>query len=147
MRRNGNIFIIFCGLGYPRYDEFRLLFPDRAINVGASEQTGLDIACGLSISGKIPFIYSITPFLLWRGAETIRTYINHEALNVKLIGAGRDDEYSKDDGFSHDATDGYLLMEILANIHQFYPEDEKELKEAMDLVIHNDRPSYINIRR
>src|SRR3990167_10383405 len=105
MKKNMDIFLIFCGLGYPRYDECKKEFGDRAINVEASEQTALDIACGLAVSDKIPIVYSITPFLLWRGAETIRTYINHERLNVTLIGAGRDEDYTVHDGFSHDAKD------------------------------------------
>jgi len=145
--KNTDIYMLFCGLGYPRYTEFRGAYPNRVINCEASEQTALDIACGLAVSGKIPFVYSITPFLLWRGAETIRTYINHEKLHVILVGAGRDSEYAKDDGFSHDATDDYLFIENMPSIQGHWPEDVKELKSTVRYAIQHKSPHYINIRR
>src|SRR3990167_6652512 len=91
MKKNKDIVLIFIDLGWPRYDEFKEAFGDRAINTGASEQTALDIAVGLAYEGKIPFVYTITPFL-WRGAETIRTYLNHEKLHCVLVGAGYGDD-------------------------------------------------------
>ena len=87
MKTNEDIYILFGGLGYPRVDEFLKEFPDRAFNFEASEQTMLDSAVGLAYSGKIPFIYTIASFY-WRGAETIRTYLNRENLHCILIGAG-----------------------------------------------------------
>ncbi len=64
MDENPNVYLLFGGLGYPRIDEFLTKWPYRAINCEASEQTMLDIAVGLSYAGKIPFCYTITPFLL-----------------------------------------------------------------------------------
>lgn len=147
MRKNKDIYVIFCGLGYPRYEGFKNEFPGRVINTEASEQASMDIACGLALSGKIPFIYSITPFLLWRAAETIRTYINHEKLNVKLIGAGRGDDYTKHDGFSHDACDDYDLLEYMTNINCEWPQEEGDIEELLDEMIKSKEPYYLNLRR
>jgi len=148
MQDNPNAYLIFVGLGYPRLDEFLKEFPDRAINTEASEQAALDIAVGLAYSGKIPFVYSITPFLLWRGAETIRTYINHENLNVKLIGAGRDDDYSKEDGFSHDAYDApTLLSACMPNIKQHYPTDSKYIKKLLEEMVKSRQPEFLSLTR
>jgi len=71
MGKDKSVFMLFAGLGYPRYDEFKVKYPDRTINCEASEQTALDIACGLALENRKPFVYTITPFF-WRGAETIR---------------------------------------------------------------------------
>lgn len=62
LMKNPNIYLIFVGLGYPRYDELKELYGDRVINTDAAEQTALDIAIGLAHEGKIPFVYTITPF-------------------------------------------------------------------------------------
>lgn len=147
MRENEDIFMVFCGLGYPRYEDFKAAYLERVINVEASEQAGLDIACGLAVSGKIPFVYSITPFLLWRAAETTRTYINHEKLNIKLIGAGRDEEYGLHDGFSHSATDDKNFINLFDNIGKYWPDDENELRKVLDHVTQTNIPVYINIKR
>ena len=146
MRQNKDVVIIFCGLGYPRFEEFSTLYPDRAINSEASEQTALDMAVGLAYSGKVPFIYTITPFLL-RGFETIRSYINHEKLHVILIGAGRDDDYSKDDGYSHDANDIGKILNTQENITQYYPHNIDNLQHDLIEALHNNEPSFISLRR
>lgn len=145
MTEKSNIYLIFVGLGYPRYDEFKEKYGDRAINTEASEQTALDMAVGLAYAGKIPVVYTITPFLL-RGFETIRTYISHEKLNVKLIGAGRDDDYSKEDGYSHDAQDIELILGT-QQIGQYYPENDDELKKNMDILFALAAPSFLSLRR
>src|SRR3972149_1538249 len=111
MNKYKDIYLLFVGLGYPRIDGFMSKYPPGAINTEVSEQTALDIGVGLAYQGKIPFVYTITPFL-WRGAETIRTYLNHEKLHCVLVGAGYGDDYSKDHGFSHDATDIGKMFDI-----------------------------------
>lgn len=146
MTKNKDIYLIFVGLGYPRYEEFKAKFKQRAINTEASEQTALDIAVGLAYSGKVPFVYTITPFLL-RGFETIRTYINHEKLKVKLIGAGRDDDYSKDDGYSHDAKDIDVILKTQESIHRNYPINKKELLECINGSAECDGPDFISLTR
>jgi transketolase len=146
MSTNKDIYLILVGLGYPRVDEFLKAYPDRAINSEASEQTALDIAVGLAYKGKIPIIYTITPFF-YRGWETIRTYINHENLNVKLIGAGRNDDYSKEDGYTHDATDMKWILATQGNIQQFYPEDIEEMKELLIEMIKIKKPHFLSLTR
>lgn len=146
MQDNPDVYLIFVGLGYPRVDEFLAKFPNRAINTEASEQTALDIAVGLAYAGKIPFVYTITPFLL-RGFETIRTYINHEKLNVKLVGVGRNDDYSQDDGVSHFAGDIYELLLPLKNIDQIYPDSIEQLKPIIMTMAKDTNPCFLNIRQ
>ncbi len=146
MQKNKDIYIVFVGLGYPRVDEFQREFGNRTINTEASEQAALDIAVGLAYERKIPFVYTITPFLL-RGWETIRTYLNHEKLHCVLIGAGRDDEYSKIDGFSHEAGDIKEHFDLMKNFKQYYPNDKIELKNAILESINNKKPNFISVRK
>jgi transketolase len=147
MEQYPDVYFLMAGLGYPRVDEFLAKYPERAFNTEASEQATLDIAVGLAYSGKIPIVYSITPFLLYRGFETIRTYINHEALPVILIGAGRDDDYSKHDGFSHYAGDDISILQPFSHISILQPNREIELREALYGSIMNRQPTYINLKR
>ncbi|MDO8657799.1 MAG: hypothetical protein Q7K55_03600, partial [Candidatus Levybacteria bacterium] len=93
MAKNENIWIITGDLGYKLFDYIRRDFPERFINTGAAEQAMIGIAIGLALDGKIPFVYSITTFLLYRPFETIRNYINYEKIPVKLIGSGRNKDY------------------------------------------------------
>lgn len=146
MKKDERIWFISIGLGWPRTDELKEKFPTRYIQTEAAEQTALDIAVGLSYSGKIPFTYTISPFY-YRAFETIRTYINHEKLNIKMIGAGRDDEYSRHDGYSHDACDIPVFFREFKNIIKRFPDSFHELQSNMDECISTSSPYAIFIHK
>ena len=133
-------------LGWGVFDRHFRDFPKQTYNTGAAEQALLDIACGMAVSGKIPIVYSITSFLLFRPFECIRTYINYESLNVKLIGSGRDKDYLHD-GISHYSMEDRQLMALFPNIHAVWPETKEEIPALVDTMIKDNNPWYINLRR
>jgi len=146
MKKNKDIMILTGDLGYGMLDQIQKDFPNRFINVGASEQSLLDIGVGLALSGKIPVCYSITPFLLYRALETIRNYINHEKTPVILVGSGRDKDYTHD-GFSHWAEEDKKIMGIFGNIKSYWPETKEDVARLTKEVIKGKAPVYINLRR
>ena len=146
MKTNKKIWVIAGDLGYKMWDKIKLDYPDRFVNAGAAEQVMTGIAVGLALEGKIPFVYSITPFLLYRPFETIRNYINHEKIPVKLIGSGRDHEYAQD-GFSHWAEEDKAVMRIFSNISARWPQTNNEIPGLIDEMIANNSPYYINLKK
>lgn len=144
MISNQNIIVLTGDLGYGQFDKIRADFPERFINTGAAEQALLDIACGLALEGKMPVVYTITPFYL-RAFETLRTYINHEKIPVHMVGGGRDKDYAHD-GFSHDASDIKSFLDPLSNIQQFWPEEKEDVPQMIhDMLI--DKPTFISVKR
>lgn len=147
MENNPDVWLLLGDLGYKVFDQHRLDFPERVINVGAAEQAMLDMAVGLASEGKIPVCYSITTFLLYRPFETLRTYINYERLNVKLIASGRDRDYAHD-GISHWSNDDRLFLEPLYAIDAHWPETKEEIThEFIKELIETPKPVYINLTR
>lgn len=146
MKTNDKIYALTGDLGFGGFDKIKEEFPDRFINCGASEFAMIGIACGLALEGKIPFCYSITPFLLYRPFELLRTYVNHENIPIKLVGSGRDDDYTHD-GYSHDATDVLTVMGALPNIVQYWPEEKELIPDLVELMIANEKPTFLSLRR
>lgn len=146
MAKNENIWIITGDLGYKLFDYIRKDFPERFINTGAAEQAMIGIAIGLALDGKIPFVYSITTFLLYRPFETIRNYINYEKIPVKLIGSGRNKDY-KHDGISHWAKEDKKVMKIFTNIEAAWPKSNYEIPELVNRMVNGNKPYYINLKR
>ena len=146
MTINENIYLLTGDLGYKMWDEVRNAFPKRFINTGAAEQALLDVSCGLALEGKIPFVYSITPFLIYRPFETLRTYVNKEKIPVKLVASGRDKDYEHD-GFSHDASDVKPFLDLLPNIKQYWPEDKNEIPLMLSEMLKDYGPSFISLQR
>ena len=146
MRDDARIWVVTGDLGYKMWDKIKTDFPDRFINVGAAEQVMVGLGVGLALEGKIPFVYSITTFLLYRPFETIRNYVNREKISVKLVGSGRDKDYLHD-GFSHWSEEDKKIMKIFANIHSRWPEINEEIPDLVEEMINNDVPYYINLKK
>ena len=146
MKVNEDIYLITGDLGYGLWDRIRDDFPNRFFNVGSSEMAMMGMGIGLAMEGKIPYVYSITPFLLYRPFEMIRNYLNHERIPVNLIGGGRDRDYGYL-GFSHWSEDDKVIMASFHNIANFWPNDVNELKEAFEVSLQKKFPTYINLKR
>ena len=146
MAENPDIWLISVDLGYGMWDKVRGDFPERFINTGAAEQSALGIGVGLALEGKIPIVYSITPFLIYRPCETIRNYLHHEKIPVKIVGSGRGRDYEHD-GFSHWAEEDREIMKIFSNIEARWPETKEEIPDLVEEMIREKKPYYINLRR
>ena len=146
-KKDNRIFVVTVDLGYKIWDQFRDELPEQFLNTGASEQAAAGIAIGLALEGKVPFLYSISTFLIYRCFETLRTYIDHENISVKLVGSGRDKDYELD-GFSHDAMDVKPVLDLLSGrIRQYWPEDKEQIPGIVQQMINNDCPSFVSLKR
>jgi len=146
MSQNKDIVVLTGDLGYGLWDKIRLDYPKRFFNVGSSEQLMLGMASGMAMEGKIPVVYSITPFLLYRPFEFIRNYVNHERLPVKLIGGGRDRDYGYL-GFSHWAEEDKDIMANFKNIKMIHPKDVEDMYKNFHHVLDRQTPLYMNLKR
>ena len=146
MAKNKDIWVVTGDLGYKMWDEIKSDYGERFINVGAAEQAMVGVGVGLALEGKIPFVYSITPFLLYRPFESIRNYVNQERIPVKLVASGRDRDYIHD-GFSHWAEEDREIMKIFPNIRSRWPEENSEIEGFIEEMIENNSPYYINLKK
>ena len=146
MKTDDRVFLITADLGFRLWDRIKEDFPNRYANVGAAEQAAVGMAIGLAQEGKIPFVYSITPFLLYRPFELLRTYIDHEGIVVHLVGSGRDNDYERD-GFSHWAVDASDILFSLERIQQYYPEDLANLEKVFAGILTSKSPTFLSLSR
>jgi transketolase len=146
MHNNKNIYLVTADLGYGLWDDIRDTFPTRFYNFGSSEMLALGACVGLAMDGKIPFFYSITPFAIYRPFEIIRNYLDHEMINVKIIGGGRGKDYSYL-GFSHWAEEDRDVMSVFKHIDMYHPSCIDELKTQFNILVNNTKPTYINLKK
>ena len=146
MHDNNRIFVLTADLGFGLLDEIKQDFSDRYYNVGAAEQLLIGAGVGLVESGKIAVCYSMSSFILYRPFEMLRNYMNYEQIPVKLIGSGRDRDYSHD-GISHWAHDDEQVLACLPNIKIFKPKSIQELEEFWPEFLYGPDPAYLNLTR
>lgn len=146
MRDNLDIITLTADLGFGVLDPIKDNFSDRFFNVGAAEQLLIGAGVGLAESGKIPVCYSMSSFILYRPFEFLRNYVNAESIPVKLIGSGRDKDYSHD-GLSHWAHDDEVVLKALPNIKIYKPVDINSLELIWDEFLYSKEPAYLNLLR
>jgi transketolase len=146
MVNNENIITLTADLGFGLLDQVRNAFPERFFNVGAAEQLMIGAGVGLAEEGKIPVCYSMSSFILYRPFEFLRNYVNAEKIPVKLIGSGRDYDYSHD-GLSHWAHDDEIVLKALPNIKIYKPNSIEELETIWPEYINSNEPAYLNLTR
>jgi transketolase len=146
MATNLDIYLITGDLGYGLWDAIRDDYPDRFYNVGSSEMAMMGAAIGLAMDGKIPYVYSITPFAIYRPFEMIRNYLDHERIPVNIVGGGRDRDYGYL-GFSHWSHDDKKVMGVFDNIKSYWPDSDDELQSLLDATTNKQYPTYINLKR
>ena len=143
-KHDKNIIFLTGDLGFGYFEEFRDKFSDQFINCGCIEGSMVGIAAGLARAGKKPYVYSTSPFLIFRALEQIRNDVAYQNLNVKLIGVS----VSGFLGFSHNLENSeneYELLKNLPHINFYNPATAIELEENMMRSYKNKEPAYIRI--
>ena len=146
MQKNTDVFLLTGDLGFGLFDEIKNTLYNNFYNMGSAEQLMVAAGVGIAQSGRIPVCYSITPFVLCRPFEVIRNYLDHENCPVKLVGSGRDRDYSHD-GFTHWAEDDQKITSIFSNLKTYRPETEQELVQIFPEFLYSKSPAYLNLKR
>ncbi len=140
------IFGIVADIGTFTFDDFKQRCPDRFINVGIAECNMIGVAAGLALEGKMPFVYTISPFLTGRAFEPIRVDICYQQLSVRLVGCGSGYSYSTL-GATHHAIDDLALMRTLPNMTVLSPADPRDVGHAVRAAVAHPGPIYLRIGR
>jgi transketolase len=139
---NENLIIIVGDIGYGVFDDFREKYPERFINMGICEQSIISVASGMALEGLQPWVYTITPFLIERPFEQIKLDIDHQNVNVNLVGYA---DYPTL-GPTHTELNGKKTMELFNNIESFFPSDGDETEKMIFHAYEREGPSFISLK-
>lgn len=145
-RKNDKIWVITPDLGYSVLEPFQQEFPDRFLNTGITEQVSVGIAAGLALNGKIPYVYSIMPFVTSRPFEQIKVDCAYMNTNVRLVGVGGGFAYGPA-GATHHSIDDLGIMRILPNMSVVAPGDLTETEELTRYSVKHQGPMFIRLNR
>ncbi len=124
---------------------FKKEFPDRFIDCGIAEANMVNMACGASTMGLIPFCSTFAVFA-GRSYDQIRNGICYPKLNVKL-GFSHAGITLGEDGGSHQAIEDIALMRVLPNMTVLVPSDANECYKCVEAAAEINGPVYIRTAR
>jgi len=139
---NEDIIVIVADIGYRVFDDFREKNPERFINMGICEQSIISVASGMALEGLQPWVYTITPFLIERPFEQIKLDIDHQNVNVNLVGYA---DYPNL-GPTHAELNAKKTMELFNNIESFFPSDSDETEKMILQAYEREGPSFISLK-
>jgi transketolase len=131
-------------LGVGLFEPFEAVAPGRYLNVGIAEQTLVGVAAGLAYAGKVPFAYSIAPFVTSRPHDQVRVDVACAEANVKLVGVGSGVSYGTL-GPTHHAIDDLALMRVLPGMTVLAPGDPAEVERAARAACLHEGPVYLRL--
>ncbi len=144
--KNDKIHLIIADLGFSVVEEFEKQFPDRFLNVGIAEANAVSIAAGLALAGKIPYVYSIVPFLIMRAFEQVRVDCAYMKTKVRLVGVGGGISYGPA-GATHHAIEDIAIMRALPNMTVIAPGDPWEAENAIRQSVNINGPVYVRLAK
>lgn len=121
-------------------------FPQRFFNAGIAEQNLIDLAAGLSTTGKVAFASTFAVFAAGRAFEQVRNTVCYPKLNVK-IGASHAGITVGEDGGSHQSIEDLALMRALPNMTVIAPADAVEMRQAVRAAAAFRGPVYLRLSR
>lgn len=142
--QNKNLILLTGDLGYTVFEDFIKSHPERFINMGVAEANMMGVACGLSMQGFIPVVYSIATFATMRGFEQIRTDICVHNANVKIVGTGGGLSYGHA-GSTHHSLEDIAIMRSLPNMTVICPSDPLQAEMATEQMIMHKGPVYLRL--
>lgn len=119
-------------------------FPANYYNLGAAEANMVGASAGLAMSGKIPFVYTITPFITARCYEQIKLDVCYNGANVKLVGVGSGVSYGTM-GSTHHTLEDIASIGALPNMVVISPSDPQEVEEAVFAAVKYNGPVYLRL--
>jgi transketolase len=123
---------------------FRRNFPERTFDFGIAENNMVAAAAGLATAGKIPFVYTAAPFLVYRSYEFIRDDLCLQNLPVKLVGTGSGLSVGAL-GPTHHTTEDISALRCLPGLKILSPATPKQAYESMKIAYNLQGPVYIRL--
>jgi len=145
-RINKRIVVLSADHGAFALEEFQEKMPDRYINIGIAEQNMVGVAAGLAASGKIVFIYGITPFVSLRVLEQLALDVAAMRLPVNVISVGAGFTYSTD-GPTHQGLQDVAAVSTIPGMIILNSSDPINTRAFVDFAVKNEKPTYIRIEK
>jgi transketolase len=146
-KHNQNVVALDADLMKSTYSvKFAKEFPDRFWTVGIAEANMVGIACGLAMSGKIPFASSFAVFLMDKGYDQLRVGAAYPHVNAKFVGSHSGISIGED-GPSQMAVEDIALACGLAGFVVLVPSDEFCTRALVHRMAEHVGPAYMRTGR
>jgi transketolase len=119
-------------------------FPDRVYNIGILEQSTISLASGLAITGMIPIVHTIAPFLVERAFEQLKLDFGYQNLGGNFVSVGSSYDYAALGPTHHCPGDVQILLTI-PNMEIVVPGTSQEFNKLFGESYDDNNPTYFRL--
>ncbi len=119
-------------------------YPDRAKNIGVFEPGTISLAAGLSLSGIVPIVYGISPFISQRSLEQIKLDFAYQKTGGNFIVTGASYDFATL-GYSHYCPEDVATLRLIPEIEILTPGTPSQFEKLWNNCHDNGKPSYFRM--
>ena len=119
-------------------------FPTRVYNIGILEQSTIGMAAGLSMTGLIPLVHTIAPFLVERCTEQLKDDFGYQKLGGNFVSVGASYDYASLGGTHHCPGDVGILKNI-PGMEIVVPGTASEFDQLFSQSYADGKPTYYRL--
>lgn len=141
---HSNTMLILIDIGAFGFRDFMEKYPDRVKNIGIFEDGIVGVSAGLALSGMIPTVYGITPFIVQRSLEQLKLDYIYQNVGGNFITTGAAYDFSKL-GYSHYCPEDVETLKTLPGIEILIPGTPKQFEVLFRQCCMNGKLSYFRM--
>lgn len=136
--------LILVDIGVWPFHDLLEKYPDRAKNIGIFEPGTVSLAAGLSLSGIVPTVYGISPFLTQRSLEQIKLDFAYQKTGGNFIVTGASYDFSTL-GYSHYCPEDVATLRMIPGVEILTPGTPSQFERLWNSCHDNGKPSYFRM--
>lgn len=146
IENNSKVALLLGGISVASFTDNMKKYPNRVFNAGISEQAIVSAASGMAVTGMIPIIHTIAPFLVERAYEQLKLDFGYQKLGGNFITTGASLDYSSF-GSTHQCPADIGVLKQIPGMQVIVPGTADEFDVLYRSTYDNGSPTYIRTSR
>lgn len=146
IENNNKVALLLGGISVAAFNDNIKKYPNRVFNAGISEQAIVSAASGMAVTGMIPIIHTIAPFLVERAYEQLKLDFGYQKLGGNFITTGASLDYSSF-GSTHQCPADVGVLKQIPGMQIIVPGTAEEFDSLFRSTYDNGCPTYIRTSR
>ena len=146
IEKDSRVALLLGGISVASFKENLEKYPNRVFNAGISEQAIVSAAAGMAVTGMIPIVHTIAPFLVERAYEQLKLDFGYQKLGGNFITTGASLDYSSF-GATHQCPADIGVLKQIPGMQIVVPGTADEFDVLFRTTYDNGSPTYIRTSR
>ncbi len=142
--KDERLILLLGDIGVFGFSNILSMFPDRAYNIGILEQSTIGLAAGLAMTGFIPVVHTIAPFLVERSYEQLKLDFGYQKLGGNFVSIGASYDYAAL-GCTHHCPADVSILKNIPGMEIILPGTAQEFDLLFKKTYANSHPTYFRL--